>query len=233
MVFKRAPHLPFEQTAVRELGKNAIVIRVQPDEGVTMRFGAKVPGGSTMEVRDVNMDFSYGRSFTENSPEAYERLILDVLLGDPPLFPTTEEVNLSWEILDPIERFWSTLGQPQAIPLRHVGPGTGRRNAGARRTPLEDAMIIDMPNTRTREIAHKIEQLHEERGESATGRVLTLLIATEDADLEHALEIANSASREHPCRVIAVVPDTNPADQSGEGEPNAAEVAAEVSARSR
>lgn len=67
-------------------------------------------------------------------------------------------------------------------------------------------MIIDMPNTRTREIAHKIEQLHEERGESATGRVLTLLIATEDADLEHALEIANSASREHPCRVIAVVP---------------------------
>ena len=63
-----------------------------------------------------------------------------------------------------------------------------------------------------------------------TGGVLTLLIATEDADLEHALEIANSASREHPCRVIAVVPDTNPADQSGEGEPNAAEVAAEVSA---
>ena len=122
VVFKRAPHLPFEQTAVRELGKNAIVIRVQPDEGVTMRFGAKVPGGSTMEVRDVNMDFSYGRSFTENSPEAYERLILDVLLGDPPLFPTTEEVNLSWEILDPIEQFWSTLGQPQAYRAGTWGP---------------------------------------------------------------------------------------------------------------
>ncbi|MBT1169607.1 glucose-6-phosphate dehydrogenase assembly protein OpcA [Bifidobacterium sp. SO4] len=69
-------------------------------------------------------------------------------------------------------------------------------------------MIIDMPNTRTREIAHKIDELHEERGESATGRVLTLLIATEDADLEHALEVANAASREHPCRVIAIVPDT-------------------------
>ena len=122
VAFKRAPHLPFEQTAVRELGKNAIVIRVQPDEGVTMRFGAKVPGGSTMEVRDVNMDFSYGRSFTENSPEAYERLILDVLLGDPPLFPTTEEVNLSWEILDPIEQFWSTLGQPQAYRAGTWGP---------------------------------------------------------------------------------------------------------------
>ena len=59
------------------------------------------------------MDFGYGRSFTESSPEAYERLILDVLLGDPPLFPTTREVELSWQILDPIEEFWSTLGQPQ------------------------------------------------------------------------------------------------------------------------
>ncbi|MBT1174131.1 glucose-6-phosphate dehydrogenase assembly protein OpcA [Bifidobacterium sp. LC6] len=70
-------------------------------------------------------------------------------------------------------------------------------------------MIIDLPNTRTREIAHKIEQLHEERGESATGRVLTLLISADDSELEHALEVANAASREHPCRVIAIVPDTH------------------------
>ena len=122
VIFKRAPHLPFEQTAVRELGNNAIVIRVQPDEGVTIRFGAKVPGGTAMEVRDVSMDFSYGRSFTESSPEAYERLILDVLLGDPPLFPTTEEVNLSWRILDPIEEFWATLGQPQSYRSGTWGP---------------------------------------------------------------------------------------------------------------
>ncbi|WP_055426813.1 glucose-6-phosphate dehydrogenase assembly protein OpcA [Bifidobacterium aesculapii] len=77
-------------------------------------------------------------------------------------------------------------------------------------------MIIDMPNTRTREIAHKIDELHEERGESATGRVLTLLIAADDADLEHALEVANAASREHPCRVIAIVPDTSRRD-AGDG----------------
>ena len=69
-------------------------------------------------------------------------------------------------------------------------------------------MIIDMPNTRTREIAQKIDELHEERGEAATGRVLTLLIDTNDADLENSLEVANAASREHPCRVIALVPDT-------------------------
>ncbi|XVX21913.1 glucose-6-phosphate dehydrogenase [Actinomycetota bacterium] len=106
VVFKKAPHLPFTDTATEELGQNAIVIRVQPDEGVTIRFGAKVPGAQ-MEVRDVTMDFGYGRAFTETSPEAYERLILDVLLGDPPLFPRHEEVELSWEILDPIERFWA------------------------------------------------------------------------------------------------------------------------------
>lgn len=98
------------------------MIRVQPDEGVTMRFGAKVPGGTSMEVRDVSMDFGYGRSFTESSPEAYERLILDVLLGDPPLFPTTREVELSWQILDPIEEFWSTLGQPQPYRSGTWGP---------------------------------------------------------------------------------------------------------------
>jgi glucose-6-phosphate 1-dehydrogenase len=106
VVFKRAPHLPFSDTATEELGQNAIVIRVQPDEGITMRFGAKVPGAQ-MEVRDVTMDFGYGRAFTESSPEAYERLILDVLLGDPPLFPRHEEVELSWQILDPVEAFWS------------------------------------------------------------------------------------------------------------------------------
>ncbi|MDF7640783.1 glucose-6-phosphate dehydrogenase [Bifidobacterium sp. ESL0784] len=122
VVFKRAPHLPFEQTAVRELGNNAIVIRVQPNEGVTMRFGAKVPGATAMEVRDVSMDFSYGQNFTENSPEAYERLILDVLLGDPPLFPTTKEVDLSWQILDPIEEYWSTLAQPQPYRAGTWGP---------------------------------------------------------------------------------------------------------------
>lgn len=71
-------------------------------------------------------------------------------------------------------------------------------------------MIIDMPNTRTRDISHKIDELHEERGEAAIGRVLTLLIETDAEELEDALEVANAASREHPCRVIAVVPDHNP-----------------------
>ncbi len=121
MMFQRAPHLPFAKTDTEELGQNALVIRVQPDEGVTVRFGSKVPG-TAMEVRDVNMDFAYGESFTESSPEAYERLLLDVLIGDPPLFPRHEEVELSWRILDPIEEFWAEHLKPEPYLAGTSGP---------------------------------------------------------------------------------------------------------------
>jgi len=124
VVFKRAPQYLFAESQTSALGQNALVIRVQPDEGVTIRFGSKVPGAG-MQVRDVTMDFGYGHAFTEASPEAYERLILDVLLGDPPLFPRHQEVELSWKILDPIEEFWATQGQPE-----QYAPGTwGPRSA--------------------------------------------------------------------------------------------------------
>ena len=123
LMFQRAPHLPFSATDTTELGQNAMVIRVQPDEGVTVRFGSKVPG-SSMEVRDVNMDFAYGESFTENSPEAYERLLLDVLIGDPPLFPRHQEVELSWEVLDPVEEYWAEHGKPDQYPAGSTGPAS-------------------------------------------------------------------------------------------------------------
>ena len=123
VVFKKAPHLPFESTATEELGENALVFRVQPDEGVTIRFGSKVPG-TAMEVRDVTMDFGYGQAFTEASPEAYERLLLDVLLGEPPLFPRHREVELSWEVLDPVEQFWAEDGQPEPYPAGTWGPAS-------------------------------------------------------------------------------------------------------------
>jgi glucose-6-phosphate 1-dehydrogenase len=80
--------------------------------------------GSAMEVRDVNMDFAYGESFTESSPEAYERLILDVLIGDPPLFPRQEEVELSWRILDPIEQFWTENTKPEQYEAGSPGPAS-------------------------------------------------------------------------------------------------------------
>ncbi|MCW2782493.1 MAG: glucose-6-phosphate 1-dehydrogenase [Marmoricola sp.] len=121
VVFKRAPHLPFSSTQTEELTENALVIRIQPDEGMTIRFGSKVPG-TAMEIRDVNMDFAYGGTFTEVSPEAYERLILDVLLGDPPLFPQHEEVELSWQILDPVLAHWAKKGKPEQYEPGAWGP---------------------------------------------------------------------------------------------------------------
>ena len=139
--FKQAPHLPFAKTDTAELGYNALVLRIQPDEGVTLRFGAKVPG-TQMEIREVNMDFAYGGSFTESSPEAYERLILDVLLGDPPLFPQHEEVELSWEILDPILDYWAGLPTSRSGTSRVLGSGGSRRDAGPGRLRLAAAMSI-------------------------------------------------------------------------------------------
>ena len=124
LVLKQAPHLPFPATETAALGQNALVMRVQPDGGVTLRFGAKVPG-TQMEIRDVSMDFVYGGSFTETSPEAYERLILDVLLGDPPLFPQHEEVELGWKILDPVLDYWDSLPtQPDPYAAGTWGPAS-------------------------------------------------------------------------------------------------------------
>ena len=121
VVFKRAPQQLFAKSQTSALGQNALVIRVQPDEGITIRFGSKVPGVG-MQVRDVTMDFGYGHAFTEASPEAYERLILDVLLGDPPLFPRHEEVELSWKILDPIVSYWEKKGKPEQYRPGTWGP---------------------------------------------------------------------------------------------------------------
>ncbi|MGB3414814.1 MAG: glucose-6-phosphate dehydrogenase [Microbacteriaceae bacterium] len=121
IVFKRAPQIIYQDFQTASLGQNALVIRVQPNEGVTIRFGSKVPGDS-QNIRDVTMDFGYGHAFTEASPEAYERLILDVLLGDPPLFPRHEEVELSWQILDPVVQYWAEHGKPEQYAPGTWGP---------------------------------------------------------------------------------------------------------------
>lgn len=112
VLFTRAPHLPFQPADISMLGHNQLVIRVQPEEGVVLKFGSKVPG-TAMEVRDIAMDFQYGEAFTESSPEAYERLVLDVLIGDSTLFPHADEVEQSWRVIDPLEDAWrGTVPEP-------------------------------------------------------------------------------------------------------------------------
>lgn len=126
LVFKEPPYQPFTAGQTDLLTNNAVVIRVQPDEGVLMRFGSKVPGPG-MELRDVNMDFHYSEAFTEQSPEAYERLILDALLDESSLFPTNSEVERSWEILDPVLEYWAEQGTPDEYEAGTWGPASADR----------------------------------------------------------------------------------------------------------
>jgi glucose-6-phosphate 1-dehydrogenase len=103
--FKRAPHPPFEGPAVEGLRPNVLVVHVQPDEGVALEIAAKVPGQAMM-LRTVHMDFLYGAAFRTGIPEAYERLILDCLLGDATLFTRADEVEQQWTVVDAIVERW-------------------------------------------------------------------------------------------------------------------------------
>jgi glucose-6-phosphate 1-dehydrogenase len=103
--FQRAPHPPFEAIAGEGLRPNLLVVHIQPDEGVSLSIGAKVPGAG-MTIRPVHMDFLYGGTFRTGIPEAYERLILDVMLGDQTLFTRADEVNEEWSLVDAITAFW-------------------------------------------------------------------------------------------------------------------------------
>jgi len=121
VTLKPVPHLALQQAGSVGVQPNQLVLTVQPDEGVSLSLGAKIPG-PRMRIRPVNMEFRYGTSFLSESPEAYERLILDVLLGEPPLFPQHEEVELSWQILDPIVDYWASKGSPEPYPSGTWGP---------------------------------------------------------------------------------------------------------------
>ena len=103
--FQSAPHPPFEEIAGDGLRPNVLLIHVQPDEGVSLAIGAKVPGAG-MTIRTVHMDFLYGGAFRTGLPEAYERLILDAMLGDATLFTREDEVNEQWKLVDAINGAW-------------------------------------------------------------------------------------------------------------------------------
>jgi glucose-6-phosphate 1-dehydrogenase len=103
--FKRAPHPPFAEAASEELRPNVLIVHVQPDEGVSLAIGAKVPGLG-MKLRTVHMDFLYGGAFQVEMPEAYERLLLDAMRGDATLFTRADEVDEQWAIVDAIVAAW-------------------------------------------------------------------------------------------------------------------------------
>ena len=109
--YREVPHRLFKEEGIAP-DANLLAIRIQPDEGIMLRFGAKVPGLG-LDIRAVTMDFTYGSAFNVDSPDAYETLILDALQGDASLFTRADEVEEAWGIVDPIIAAWADAPAPE------------------------------------------------------------------------------------------------------------------------
>lgn len=120
--FKRTPQALFARTPEDHTDPNRIVLRIQPNEGIMLTFGAKRPG-TEMRTAGVHMDFCYQSAFGTRSPDAYETLLLDAIQGDATLFTHRDEVEAQWQLIDPIEQAWANeAGPPQAYPAGSDGP---------------------------------------------------------------------------------------------------------------
>ena len=117
---KPVPHLAFQSQGSVGVQPNQLILTVQPNEGVSLSLGAKIPG-SSMRIRPVNMEFLYGSAFMSQSPEAYERLILDAMRGDATLFTRNDEVIAQWSIIDPILKAWK---ESDDEPLHEYASGS-------------------------------------------------------------------------------------------------------------
>ena len=111
VTLKPVPHLAFQAAGSVGVQPNQLILTVQPDEGVSLSLGAKIPG-ARMRIRPVNMEFHYGTAFMSASPEAYERLILDAMRGDLTLFTRNDEVDVLWQVIDPILEAWKSTPGP-------------------------------------------------------------------------------------------------------------------------
>ncbi len=112
--FKKPPTNLFEVDNEANAGANLLVLRIQPNEGASLAFQAKIPG-SRRRLQEVRMDFRYGTAFASPPPEAYERLLLDVLLGDPSLYTRTDAVEAAWKFVDPILKAWDAPDAPKIL----------------------------------------------------------------------------------------------------------------------
>ena len=113
--FKRVPHLFFHLSPEDQMEPNLLVMRIQPDEGISLRFGAKLPGPE-MHIRQVEMNFSYTDAFKVQPSTAYETLLLDALEGDPTLFNRSDSVETAWNVIEPILDIWSATKPFQPFP---------------------------------------------------------------------------------------------------------------------
>jgi glucose-6-phosphate 1-dehydrogenase len=132
---KPVPHMAFQEPGSVGVVPNQLVITLQPDEGVSLKLGAKIPG-PRMRIRPVMMEFHYGTSFLSQSPEAYERLIIDAMRGEATLFTRNDEVDAQWSIIDPILQTWHKDHRPPLVtyPAGSQGPKEAEKLLGEGRT---------------------------------------------------------------------------------------------------
>lgn len=138
--FKEVPFLMF-QSASRQANPNVLALRIQPDEGISMRFEVKTPGTS-LRTRSVDMDFRYDTAFGQANTDAYARLLVDCMLGDQTLFTRGDEVEASWRILTPLLNVWDAPAPPEVIPLYEAGSWG----------PIEAELLLNRDNRRWRRL---------------------------------------------------------------------------------
>ena len=223
VTLKPVPHLAFQIHGAPP-PPNQLVFQIQPNEGVSISLGAKIPGAKT-RIRPVNMEFQYGTSFTSESPEAYERLILDAMRGDATLFTRVDEVEALWEIVDPGARILG--GRPRearAVRGRLERAGRSRRTAagqGQMATALTTPGVWSARDTTPAEIeAALLRLMHEQANEGmvhAPARVLNLVVVI---DREWKGEISNRLdriNRDNPSRTILIVVEDGQAGPRRDG----------------
>jgi glucose-6-phosphate 1-dehydrogenase len=138
--FKEVPYLMF-QSAAKQANPNVLALRIQPDEGISMRFEVKTPGNS-LRTRSVDMDFRYDTAFGKPNTDAYSRLLIDCMLGDQTLFTRGDEVEASWRVLTPILEIWDAPAPPEVMPLYEAGTWE----------PMEAELLINRDGRRWRRL---------------------------------------------------------------------------------
>src|SRR6185312_14940759 len=195
IVFKEAPHLLFGKRA-DSIRPNVLSIRIQPDEGIALNFGSKLPGPA-MEVAPVSMEFRYGSSFGFEPPEAYERLLLDCLLGDGTLFTRADEVEASWTWVSRIHRRWAEQAAAGDMRLPEYAAGTWG------------------PGEAERELSSLWQQASQTAGAAVSRAVLwNLVVPTRGAKgLEKTKALCDAIAPAVPVRAIALCLDETAGDQ--------------------
>ena len=214
VTLKPVPHLAFSQDGSLGVQPNQLVLTLQPNEGVSLQLGAKIPG-TRMIIRTVNMEFLYGTAFLSQSPEAYERLITDAMRGDATLCTRNAEGEAQWRICDPIVKAWASTRQGRCRELRSRLSGTRAGRAAAERRPslARDLMSRSdavwsaqgtTPDAIEAALRELLIQRHTENDRYEPARVLNMIAFV---DREWTGEIANrlrSVGRYHASRLVVL-----------------------------